>query len=470
MQKRFLFVQPYNVNLDSQYTKYDVLPYPPLGMLILSAVLRNDGIEPHIVNCTFDPDLSAPVRYLQHHGSETPFVGVFAMNNFRRNAVAVIQALKAQGVTVVAGGPDPTTYDEEYLRCGADYVVRSEAEGMITEFVNALYGDGNPRQVSNVSYLDADGQVVRNPYRARLRDLDSLPYPDYSLIGIDHYFAMWEERKGYRSLPTMTGRGCPFSCNWCSKPVFGSNLKRRTPQNVAAEMLFNQETYGVRHMRLCDDTFLLSKKWNQEFCEAVRQANVQMTFECLMRAELVDEESLMDLASIGCRRIFFGAESGSQDVLNAMQKGNTVEDIRRARSICKRFGIRFHAYLMLGYPGERYEQMMATVALIQEIDPDEYSFSVAYPLKDTFFYQKVKNSARDVNIDWIDAGEGATTLFRTAYDRRTYRLMSRLTHYVHRQGGGKGNPTLALREKAVRVLVRADTLWQDIRANFSVGG
>ena len=318
MTRRFLFIQPYNIGRDPHFHKYDVYPYPPLGMMILSSVLREAGIEPHIINCTFDDDLSAPVEFLKEHADDYPFVGVFAMNNFRKGAVEVIQNIKKLGVTVIAGGPDPTTYDEEYLGIGADIAVRSEAEGMIVELVNALYEGKDWKKCSNISYLEEDGTLVQNDYRARIRDLDSLPYPDYSLIGIEKYFEMWEKHKGYRSLPTMTGRGCPFSCNWCSKPVFGSNLKRRSPENVAKEMRYNQDTYGVRHMRLCDDTFLLSKKWNKDFCEALRDHGVNMTFECLMRAELVDDESLADLASVGCRRIFFGAESGSQDVLNAM--------------------------------------------------------------------------------------------------------------------------------------------------------
>lgn len=377
-------------------------PYPPLGLLYLGAVLREAGYDVEIYDGTFEDRPERFREYLQTH-ARPRIAGVYAMNSFRDDAVACIEYMKELGIPVIAGGPDPSIYDQQYLDGGVDVVVRGEGEVAILEILEAFglkpNGDSQPKKpsdealanISGVSFLDSEVHHRRAPDRPATKGMDQLPAPAYDLIDLEKYVAEWRRVHGYASLQFMTSRGCPFSCSWCARPIFGRKYRQYSAARAAEEVQFLVDKYGIEHLWLFDDTFVVRREWVEQFCDEIIARNLRIRWECLARTDLVDRSLLEKMKSAGCERINFGFESGSQRVLDAMKKGTTVEDARRVAADMHQLGITMGGYVLFGYPGEEWEDIEKTIELIRDLAPVDYSTSVAFPMPGTDFYELVQN-------------------------------------------------------------------------------
>jgi radical SAM superfamily enzyme YgiQ (UPF0313 family) len=377
-------------------------PYPPLGLLYLGAVLREAGYDVAIYDGTFE---DRPERFRDYlHRTERPRIaGVYAMNSFRDDAVAAIEVMKELGIPVIAGGPDPSIYDQQYLDGGVDVVVRGEGEHAILEILAAFglhpQGQGTPKKPSDealanipgVSFLNSEVRHQRAKDRPASKSMDQLPAPAYDLIDLDIYVAEWRRVHGYASLQFMTSRGCPFSCTWCARPIFGRKYRQYSASRAADEVEHLVKRYGIEHLWLFDDTFVVRREWVEQFCDEIVARKLKVRWECLARTDLVDRGLLEKMKAAGCERINFGFESGSQRVLDAMKKGTTVEDARRVAGDMHQLGITMGGYVLFGYPGEEWEDIEKTIALIRDLAPVDYSTSVAYPMPGTEFYDLVQN-------------------------------------------------------------------------------
>jgi len=165
-----------------------------------------------------------------------------------------------------------------------------------------------------------DGRAVRTPGRPSISNLDSLPWPDRDVLDMDEYFTAWKSHHGESSVSLITARGCPFHCAWCSSEVFGHTHRQRSPKDVVDEMLMLKSRYNPDIMWISDDVLTINKKWTLEFVKEVKSRGAQHPYECLSRVDLVDREILQGLRETGCFRIWYGAESGSQKVLDSMRK------------------------------------------------------------------------------------------------------------------------------------------------------
>jgi radical SAM superfamily enzyme YgiQ (UPF0313 family) len=261
--------------------------------------------------------------------------------------------------------------------------------------------------------------MVSTLARPHNSDLDRLPLPARDLIDLEAYRRAWQGRHGYFSLSIIATRGCPYGCSWCQKSVFGRSFRPRSPQAVAEEMRVIKQQYHPDQIRIVDDVMGIDRKWVREWHTAVLERDAVIPFECLSRVDLIDEELARLLKEAGCRRIAFGAESGSQKVLDAMNKGTRVEQIRRAAEICRRLGIETYFYIMLGYPGEEWDDIRKTVALLRETRPDAFSSTIAYPLPGTTFYEQVEHRLLETP-DWDYTAENRL-LFEREYSTRFYR-------------------------------------------------
>jgi radical SAM superfamily enzyme YgiQ (UPF0313 family) len=296
-------------------------PYPPLGLLYLSAYLKRAGFAVEVLDTTFS-DRSAVLDRLDVEPGGV--LGVYTNLMTRANVVWLMDAARQRGWTVVVGGPESANYPEEYLAHGAHAVVVGEGEETLAELLPALRDDGPHRlgAVAGVVFHDEDGRVVRNPGRPQISDLDSLPWPDREAIDIGRYVDVWRTHHGMGSVNLITARGCPYKCNWCSHATFGHSHRRRDPVDCADELQYIVERYAPEQVWYADDVFSISHKWLFDYAAELRRRNLRIPFETISRADRMQKpEVLTTLAEMGCYRIWIGSESGSQRILDAMQRG-----------------------------------------------------------------------------------------------------------------------------------------------------
>ncbi len=418
-----LLVSPYRLAQDALEQKL-MKPYPSLGLLYVAAALR-----PHCTVEILDMTFRDESEIAQVLADKKPrIVGVHANVVCREGAGRVIRQAKEAGAIVVAGGPDPSTYEELFLGdYGADYIVQGEAELTVVELVQAvLAGESVERrqEIAGLVFLK-DGKVTRSAARPMVKDLDTLPIPAWDMINLEQYFTAWRKRWGYTSLHIMTSRGCPFSCNWCSKEIFARSFRQHSPQRVVDEMLLLRDHYGVDRIWLADDIVGPNKKWMNRWHAEVMERKAQIPFECLTRVDLVNETTMKQLKEIGCWKIYYGAESGSQRILDAMNKETKIEEIYEATRITKAAGIQVGFFIMFGYLGEELSDVRLTEKMLKDLKPDTAGFSVAYPLKGTPFYEKVKEQIMPQQHQWSSTNENRL-LFKARYPNRYYNLTIRM--------------------------------------------
>jgi radical SAM superfamily enzyme YgiQ (UPF0313 family) len=241
--------------------------------------------------------------------------------------------------------------------------------------------------VAGVVFRDDAGDVISNAERAKIVDLDSLPWPDRERIDQARYVDVWRRHHGMGSVNLITARGCPYRCNWCSHAVFGFTHRRRSPVDCARELAHIVETYHPDQVWYADDVFTISHPWLYAYAQELQRRGLRVPFETISRADrMMKEEVLQTLAAMGCYRIWIGSESGSQRVLDAMERGVTVEQVTWAAKAARRHGIQVGMFLMWGYPGEQLEDIAATVELVKDCMPDIHLTTVAYPIKNTGYF------------------------------------------------------------------------------------
>jgi anaerobic magnesium-protoporphyrin IX monomethyl ester cyclase len=273
-----------------------------------------------------------------------------------------------------------------------------------------------------------DGRPVRNVARKVMKDLDSLPMPAWDLVDISAYREVWMQHHGYFSLNISTTRGCPFKCNWCAKPIYGNRYNARSPEHVVRELQWLKTHYNFDHIWMCDDIFGLKPGWVNEFADLVEKAGLRFKFKIQSRADLlVQPNYVRALARAGCDNSWMGAESGSQKILDAMDKGTTIEQIAESTRLLREHGIRPGFFIQFGYPGETREDIDLTIRMINRLLPDELGISVSYPLPGTVFYEKVKADLKE-KTNWTDSDE-LHLLFHNTYPPAFYKQLHR---YVHR--------------------------------------
>ncbi len=414
-------------------------PYPPLGTLYAASVLRSMGYSVSFFDVMFsqvpeeirDPLEKDDPRILVIYDDGFNYLTKMCLTNMREAAFSMIRIAKLRGVTVVVSSSDSTDHYENYLNQGADYILIGEAEETLSELVDMLYsGERDPATIPGLAFL-RDRCVVKTPRRPVIRDLDAIPFPAWDLCDMEPYRKSWIKHTGYFSMNMGTTRGCPFRCNWCAKPIYGNRYNTRSPWNVVAELKLLKQQYGFDHIWFCDDIFGLKPGWVREFADIIGREKLEFRFKIQARADLLLQENYMrDLARAGCENIWMGAESGSQKILDAMDKGITVEQIRESARLIRKHGMKPSFFIQFGYPGENKDDIYKTISMINELLPFEIGISVSYPLPGTSFYENVKNDLKE-KTNWTDSDELAL-MFRNTYQPAFYKQLYRYVHRKHR--------------------------------------
>ena len=363
-------------------------PYPPLGILYLSSHLKQHAVDVEIFDTTFRGPADFG-RLLAER--RPPIVGISGNLRTRRNVLAMTRVAKQHGAIVVLGGPEPYSYREKYLTRGADAVIGGEGELTLDQLVPHLLEHG-PRDLQNIpgiAFRAADGEIVENAARPTIEDLDAQPFPDRGAIDIARYQETWRRERGQSAVSLITARGCAYRCTWCSHSVFGFTHRRRSPQNVADEVESIVETYGPDMLWYADDVFTVHHRWISEYAAELENRGLRLPFEAISREDRLDEEVIRTLADMGCFRLWVGAESGSQRILDAMGRRTNAERMREVIGLLQRHGIEAGTFIMLGYEGETARDIAATIDYLKAAAPDTYLTTLAYPIKGTEYYRQV---------------------------------------------------------------------------------
>ncbi len=385
-------------------------PYAPLGLLYISSYLREHGVE----NDLYDSTFYSFEDQLQHIEKTQPEVIAIYVNLMTK--ITVIQLIntlhsdsKYGSPKIVLGGPDITYNLKNYLSLEVDFLIIGEGEQTLLELYNAIKNDTSFKDIPGIAYLDKDKNVVQTPARIKMKDLSELPLPNRGAIPVQKYLDVWKEHHGKSSMTVSTQRGCPYTCKWCSTAVYGQSYRRRPANLVAEELKLLKDTYKPDSIWFVDDVFTVSHKWIKSFHEEVIKQNAVIPFECITRAERLNDEILQLLKEAGCYRIWIGAESGSQKIIDAMDRRVDVNVVKEAIQKTNALDIETGTFIMLGYPGEDEKDIKDTVAYLKDANPTLFTITVAYPIKGTSLYNEVEdkiivqpdwNSSTDRDIDF----------------------------------------------------------------------
>jgi anaerobic magnesium-protoporphyrin IX monomethyl ester cyclase len=369
-------------------------PYAPLGVLYICSHLREQGFDVEVFDTTF----STRELLFQHLRTETPSVlGIYANLMTRSNVVEIMKVAREAGWRVVVGGPEPGAYAQEYLESGAEFVVFGEGEATTQELLTALRVNadiceaGWKSKVAGIAYLDDAGRFHQNPPRTQIADLDAQPWPARHAIDLHRYVETWRTHHKQGSVNFITARGCPYKCRWCSHQVYGQTHRRRDPLRVVDEVEWLVTEYRPDIVWVSDDVFTINHEWIRRYAAEMRSRGLYIPFECISRADRLNEEMLDLLAELGCFRIWIGSESGSQRLLDSMERGVKIEQVQRAIEMSRARNMQSGMFLMWGYEGEVIEDIEATIRHVSTSKPDIFFTTVSYPIKGTPYYQQIQN-------------------------------------------------------------------------------
>jgi len=417
---KLLLTHAYFLHADAKEQQV-MKPYAPLGILYLSSHLRARGFDVEIYDSTFG---SREELFRILRDGPPAALGIYANLMTRSNAIDAIAVARAAGWHVIVGGPEPSNYAEEYLDAGADVVVCGEAEIAVEQLMATGFDPAAWPSVDGIVFRSAGGRVVRNNAARTLSDLDAQPWPDRERIDIPRYMKTWRDHHGKSSISLITARGCPYKCNWCSHSVYGHTHRRRSPGAVAEEVDWLLSRYQPDMLWIADDVFTIHHGWIFEYAAELKRRGIRIPFECITRADRVNERIAETLKKLGCMRVWIGSESGSQRILNAMERGVSVEQVRRAVGQCKANGIETGMFLMWGYDGEDISDIEATVDHLKQCRPDIFLTTVSYPIKGTPYFEKV--AARLVNVrPWTSSSDRELQI-RGRHSRRFYKYADEL--------------------------------------------
>jgi radical SAM superfamily enzyme YgiQ (UPF0313 family) len=415
-------------------------PYPPLQTIMGASALRASGVDIAFFDATFDRDFASALNRLHPDAiaiceDNFNFLTKMCLEPNRRLALDMAAAAGERRIQSWINSSDANDNPGIYLNGGFDVVIQGELEQTLVDVAQAA--PQRPRHpLPGTACLDNDGRLSFGPPRAPISDVDQLPAPAWDLVDLESYKRAWMKAHGYFSINLVSSRGCPYRCNWCAKPIYGASYRYHSPDRIAAEMERVNALCPPDQIWFADDIFGLSAKWTREFADCVSRRNARVPFRIQSRCDLMTRDTVEALRQAGCVEVWMGAESGSQRILDAMEKGIRVAQIHEARENLRRHGIRACLFLQFGYLGEEWQDIESTIGLVRRVQPDDIGVSVSYPMPKTRFHSIVKTQIGK-KVNWSDSGELAQML-PTQFPAELYRALADALHLEVRQTGSNG--------------------------------
>ncbi|HEX5169222.1 MAG TPA: radical SAM protein [Cyclobacteriaceae bacterium] len=417
-------------------------PYPPLGTIQAAAYLRKNGFDVDLFDTNLRDDpreigpylQSNPPKYLVIYDDGFNYLSKMCLTKMRDAAMVMAKEGKEAGCIVMISSSDATDHYEKYLNHDADYIIRGEGEQTLLELILALKSNTDESTVQGLALIKNQNIIV-TPNRSVKQNLDEFPLAAWDLVDISSYEKIWREHHKYFSINLATTRGCPFKCNWCAKPIYGNRYNSRSPRHVVEEIKLLLGRYNPDHFWMADDIFGLKPGWVQEFRDLVVESKLKFRYKIQSRVDLLLQEDTVDaLKQSGAETVWVGAESGSQKILNDMDKGTTVEQIYAATRLLQQKGIKVGFFLQFGYLGETQKDIDATIKMLLDLMPDEAGISVSYPLPGTKFYDKVRDQLEEKQ-NWTDSADLAM-MFHGTFHGDYYRMLHQYVHSLYRSRRG----------------------------------
>lgn len=468
---KVLFTHSYFLKFDTKQYQ-TAQPYPPLGTLYAMSYLRENGYEVMLFDTmfcnsasdifslidTFNPDV-----FISYDDGFN-YLTKMCLTNMRDACFDMLTYAKSKGCKVIVSSSDATDHLEDYLKHGADVVVIGEAEQTVLELCNSYANKTSFENISGIAF-ENNRNLTKTSARSVLKDLDVLPPPAWDLLDIRPYKKMWLDIHGYFSLNFVTTRGCPYKCNWCAKPIYGNRYNSHSPENIVLEIKKWQKEFGFTHIWFADDIFGLKPNWLKDFEDYIQKENVKVSYKIQSRADLLLEEgNIVRLANSGCTMVWMGAESGSQRILDAMDKGTKVAQIYEATRLLKKNKIHVSLFLQLGYLDETMEDIKLTLKMVEDLLPDDIGISVSYPLPGTAFYNKVKEQLKGKS-NWTDSDD-LDMMFKNTYKPEFYKQLQRYIHRRYRKKVGYDSARKLLTQPSTQYLKNTLSLIKIIPQEF----
>jgi anaerobic magnesium-protoporphyrin IX monomethyl ester cyclase len=437
-------------------------PYPPLGLLYICSHLRSRGFAVEVFDSTFQSRESLRRRL---NSGEPSVLGIYANLMTRSNVVKILGEAKRAGWRTVVGGPEPGAYVEEYIEAGADVVVLGEGELTLEELLRAWSENdaADLDEIEGIAFRRCDGTIQRTAPRPQIADLDAQPWPARDAIELERYVDTWRTHHGKGSVSIITARGCPFRCEWCSHQVFGQTHRRRKPERVADELEWLIGRYKPDMLWIADDVFTINHDWLERWKQELDRREIHIPFECISRADRLNEKVIRTLAELGCFRLWIGSESGSQRILDSMQRGVNVGAVRQANALCRQYGIQTGMFLMWGYEGEEIDDIEQTIEHVRLSRPDIFLTTVSYPIKGTPYYKKVASWLVQIK-PWSETSDRELDIVGRR-PRDFYRVADELLRYevelerARFSGDRNENPALRIGELEALIAERRQKLY-----------
>lgn len=437
--KKVLFTHSYFYKFDPKQWKAKQ-PFPPLATITAASYLRSFGYSVSLFDvalCNSPAEINTAIEnfnpdYLVIYDDGFNYLTKMCLTNMRQAAFRMIELAKQKNLKVIVSSSDSTDHYEKYINVGADFIIFGEAEHTLKDLLDRLESDTkNISRVEGIIFKQ-DDQIIKTNPRQIEKNLDVFPMAAWDLINIDDYKKVWAKGRKEFSLNIATTRGCPFKCNWCAKPIYGNRYNSRSPENVVDEIAYLQDKFDVKYFWFCDDIFGLKPGWVQEFRDLVKQKNLSFRYKIQSRVDLLlKEDTIEALADSGADIVWVGAESGSQKILDAMDKGTTVQEIYKATKLLKSKNIKVAFFLQFGYLNETKEDIQKTINMVLELMPDDIGISVSYPLPGTKFYEIVKEQLKE-KTNWTDSDD-LSLMFRNTYHPEYYKKLHRYVHKVYKR-------------------------------------
>lgn len=400
-------------------------PYPPAGLLYISAWLERQEISHEIYDSTF----YTYDEFKEYLTRTCPgIIGIYTTLRTKLKVLKIISFIRQNNdlafTRIVIGGPDARQYAQNYLDHGADVIVPGEGEQVFADLVR-FFSERNkeyPELIKGIFFKNRE-QKITYTGETKLTDLESLPFQSRHLINMNRYLNLWKKHHGYTSMTISSMRGCPYSCSWCSKSVFGNTYRKHNPVLVANEIEMLKKNYNPDRLWFTDDVFTISKKWLRAFNEEVKKRELNVSYECISRTDCIDDETIRLLKNSGCVKIWIGAESGSQRILDLMDRRTDIVRTTQLMKMIKNEGILTGTFIMLGYPGEMKEDIYNTLDFLKKSEPDEFTLTMAYPIKGTKFGKEAEKEILKP-FNWSTTSE-RDIVFRRSYGEQFYRFAIR---------------------------------------------
>ncbi|HTL81837.1 MAG TPA: radical SAM protein [Bacteroidia bacterium] len=447
---RILLTHGYFLEEDEK-EKLIMKPYVPLGILYVAAYLEKNKYP----NTFFDSTFSSFAKLKEEISSTRPdVIGIYTNLMTKLNVLRIISFIRSKeelrNCKVILGGPEVRHHAENFLDYGADIIVIGEGEETMFEVVKAIDEKRPVDDIPGIAFRK-NGKVILTEERKLLKNIDELPFPARDKTDLNKYINAWKNAHGESSISVSTMRGCPYTCKWCSRAVYGGTYRRRSAKLVVDEIEFLQQNYSFDNIWFVDDVFTISHKWMKAFADEIAQRKIEVRYEIITRADRLNEEVMDQLAASGCFRIWIGAESGSQKIIDAMDRRVEVKQVREMIKLAKKKNIEAGTFIMLGYPGETEEDILETIEHLSDSQPDYFTLTIAYPIKGTPLYTETENSFIHPP-DWANGTDRDIDFKRThpkKYYEHAVRWVNNEVAYRKAKSSGRNISAVKFKLKAV---------------------